>query len=310
MLQFNFSFRPVRLLLIVSFLFVFSHLGISQEFNMSVQISAPQIQQTNREKFQELRKGLYEFVNEKSWTSYGYTIDERIEGTIAITITDELSSDEFKGKINLVIRRPVYGTSYNTILLNYIDDNFQFQWQEGQPLEFQDGTYSSSLTATIAYWVYIYLGLDFDSFAPMGGTPYFEKAQAIVNSAQGARETGWKAFESMKNRYWLSENLMNSAYSNIRKASYQYHRKGLDEMQGNLDKGTQGCLSALEMLQRAHREKPRLFLMQLVIDAKRDEFINVFSGASPMDKTKAVNILKEIDPSNANDYQKILTEGK
>ena len=310
MLPTNFSLRPARLLLIVSMLLVFSGIGVSQELNISLQISAPQIQQTNREKFQELRKGLYEFVNEKSWTNYGYTIDERIEGTIAITITQEISSDEFKGKINLVVRRPVYGTSYNTVLLNYVDNNFQFQWQEGEPLEFQDGSYGSSLMATVAFYVYIYLGLDFDSFVPMGGTPYFEKAQAIVNSAQGAREPGWKAFESMKNRYWLAENLMNSSYSNIRKAMYEYHRKGLDEMQGNLDKGTQGCLDALELLQRAHREKPRLFLMQLIFDAKRDEFINVFSGAAPMDKTKAVNILKEIDPSHANDYQKILTEGK
>jgi len=284
-------------------------IGYAQEFNCSVQVSAPQIQQTNREKFQELRKGLYEFVNERQWTSYGYKIDERIEATIAITIMQELSSDEFKGRINLVLRRPVYGTSYNSILLNYIDNDFQFQWQEGEPLDFQEGTFGSNLTATIAYYLYIYLGMDFDTFSPMGGTPYFQKAQAIVNSAQGARETGWKAFESMKNRYWLSENLMNSSYSNIRKAMYEYHRKGLDVMQSNIEKGRQGCLNALEMLQRAHREKPRLFLMQLVIEAKKDEFINVFSEAAPMDKTKAVNILKEIDPSNANDYQKILTEG-
>ena len=287
-----------------------SQFGFAQEFNCSVQVSAPQIQQTNREKFQELRKGLYEFINERQWTNYGYKIDERIEGTLAITITQELSSDEFKGRINLILRRPVYGTSYNTILLNYIDDDFQFQWQEGEPLEFQENTYGSSLTATVAYWMYIYLGMDFDSFSPLGGTPYFEKAQAIVNSAQGSRETGWKAFESMKNRYWLTENLLKSSYSNIRKAMYEYHRKGLDLMQGNIEKGRQGCLTALEMLQRTHREKPRLFLMQLVFEAKRDEFINVFSQAAPMDKTKAVNILKEIDPSHANDYQKILTAGK
>lgn len=300
---------PARLLSILLFLLFITQIGFSQEFNVSLQISAPQIQQTNREKFQELRKGLYEFVNERQWSSYGYKIDERIEGTIAITITQEISSDEFKGKINLVLRRPVYGTSYNTVLLNYVDENFQFQWQEGQTFDFQEGTYGSSLTATIAYYLYIFLGMDFDSFSPLGGSPYFEKAQGIVNTAQGSREPGWKAFESMKNRYWLAENLVNSTYSNMRKAMYEYHRKGLDEMQGNLDKGTQGCLSALELLQRTHREKPRLFYMQLIIDAKRDEFINVFSGASPMDKTKAVNILKELDPSRANDYQKIISEG-
>jgi len=247
-------------------------------------------------------------VNERHWTQYSYKIDERIECTIGITITQEVSSDEFKGKINLVLKRPVFGTSYLTNIMNYQDNDFEFQWQEGQPLEYNDNSFSSNLTATIAYYIYIFLGMDFDSFSPLGGNPYFEKAQNIVNMAQSAREKGWKAYESMKNRYWLTENLMNSSYSNIRKAMYEYHRKGLDLMQDNMEKGRAGVLNSLEMLQRAHREKPRLFLMQLVLEAKRDELINIFSQAAQMDKTKAVNILKEIDPSNANSYQKILTE--
>jgi len=291
------------------FFFILVSAGIfAQEFNASVQVSAPQIQQTNREKFNELRKGLYEFVNEKHWTQFSYAIDERIECTIGVTITEEISSDEFKGKMNLVLKRPIYGTSYNSTVLNYIDNDFQFQWQEGQPIEFSDGSFSSNLTATIAYYIYIFLGLDYDSFQMMGGSPYFEKAQSIVNLAQSAREPGWKAFESMKNRYWLSENLNNSSYSNIRKANYQYHRRGLDLMYDNVENGRQGIMEALELLQRAHREKPRLFMMQLFMEAKRDEFINIFSDAAPMDKTKAVNILKEIDPSHANDYQKIISQ--
>ncbi len=284
-------------------------LGASaQEFNASVQVSAPQIQQTNREKFNELRKGLYEFVNERHWTQYSYTLDERIECTIGITIMEELSSDEFKGRMNLVLKRPIYGTSYNSTVLNYIDDDFQFQWQEGQAIEFNESSFSSNLTSTIAYYIYIFLGLDFDSFQSMGGSPYFEKAQNIVNMAQSARESGWKAFESMKNRYWLAENLTNSSYSSIRKANYQFHRNGLDLMYDNVENGRQGVMEALELLQRTHREKPRLFIMQLFMEAKRDEFINIFSDAAPMDKTKAVNILKEIDPSHANDYQKIISQ--
>ena len=289
-------------------LFFFIALKLSaQEFNCSVQVSAPQIQQSNKEKFQELRKGLYEFVNEKHWTHYSYTIDERIECTIAITITDEISSDEFKGKINLVLRRPVYGTSYNTVLLNYVDNDFDFQWQEGQPLDFNESSFSSNLTSTVAFYIYIFLGFDFDSYAPLGGTPYFEKAQNIVNSAQSAREKGWKAFEGMKNRYWLSENLSNSSYSDVRNAMYEYHRKGLDMMQNNIEKGRQGVMNSLEMLQKVYREKPRLYLLQFVMDAKREEMINIFTQAAPMDKTKAVNILSEIDASKASEYQKILT---
>lgn len=286
--------------------FMLPCLLVAQEFNASVQVSAPQIQQTNREKFSELRKGLYEFVNDRHWTQYSYKIDERIECTIGITITEELSSDEFRGRINLVLKRPIYGTSYNSTVFNYIDNDFQFQWQEGQAIDFNDNSFSSNLTATIAYYIYIFLGLDFDSYQSMGGSPYFEKAQNVVNLAQSAREPGWKAFESMKNRYWLAENYTNSSYSNIRKANYVYHRLGLDLMYDNVENGRQGVMDALELLQRAHREKPRLFAMQLFMDAKRDEFINIFSDAAPMDKTKAVNILKEIDPSHANDYQKII----
>ncbi len=291
-------------------LFFFITLSLNaQEFNCSVQVSAPQIQQSNKEKFQELRKGLYEFVNERHWTQYSYTIDERIECTIAITITEEISSDEFKGKLNLVLRRPVYGTSYNSVLLNYVDNDFDFQWQEGQPLDFSENSFTSNLTSTVAFYIYIFLGFDFDSYALLGGTPYFEKAQTIVNSAQSAREKGWKAFEGMKNRYWLSENLTNSSYSEVRKAMYEYHRKGLDLMQGNIEKGRQGVMNSLEMLQRAYREKPRLYLLQFVMDAKREEMINIFTQAAPMDKTKAVNILTEIDASKASEYQKILTSG-
>jgi len=298
----------MRILINGIILFLIGSLNLNaQEFNCSVQVSAPQIQQSNKEKFQELRKGLYEFVNERHWTQYSFTIDERIECTIAITITEEISSDEFKGKMNLVLRRPVYGTSYNTVLLNYVDNDFDFQWQEGQPLDFNENTFTSNLTSTVAFYIYIFLGFDFDSYQMLGGTPYFEKAQSIVNAAQSARERGWKAFESMKNRYWLSENLTNSSYSDVRKAMYEYHRKGLDLMQDNIEKGRQGVMNALEMLQRAYREKPRLYLLQFVMDAKRDEMINIFSQAAPMDKTKAVNILSEIDASKASQYQKILT---
>ncbi len=282
----------------------------SQEFNCSVQVSAPQVQQTNREKFNELRQGLYEFVNDRRWTSYSFTRNERIEATIAIMITEELSSDEFKARINLVLKRPVYGTSYTTTLFNFQDQNFQFQWQEGQTLEYEDNRFTSNLTSTIAFYIYIFLGLDFDSFQMMGGNPYFEKAQQIVSSAQGAREPGWKSFESTRNRYWLAENLTNSSYANVRKFSYQFHRLGLDLMQDNLERGRQGTTSALETLQRAYREKPNLYVLQLIMEAKRDEFINIYSQAAAMDKTKAVNILKEIDPAKSADYDRILKQGQ
>ena len=281
----------------------------AQEFKCQLQVSAQSVQGANREKFENLRKDLYEFVNERKWTNYAFKIDERIECTIAITIQEELSSDEFKGKINLVLQRPVFRTSYNTTMFNYVDNDFQFQWQEGMAIEFDENRFTSNLTSVIAFYLNIFLGLDFDSFSPNGGQPYFEKAQSILQTAQTAREKGWKAYESTKNRYWMIENILNSSYSNVRKANYEFHRKGLDLMADNIENGRAGVTQALEYLLQANREKPNLFILQLFLDAKRDEIINIYSEAPMMDKTRIVNIMSEIDPSKASQYQKITQSG-
>jgi hypothetical protein len=150
------------------------------------------------------------------------------------------------------------------------------------------------------------MGLDFDTYSLYGGTPFYQKAEAVVNAAQNAPEKGWKSFESMKNRYWLVENLTNSSYSAVREGLYKYHRQGLDIMTENMDLGRAGVMESLELFRKAYREKPGLFVMQLVCDAKVDEFVNIFSQASPMDKTRAMNLFKEIDPANGNKYQKIV----
>lgn len=278
----------------------------SQEFNIVVQVTSPQVEGTEKKIFETLQQELNDFVNNRKWTNYDYKPEERIEGTILITVSERQSSDQFTAKINVALRRPVFNASYNTPLLNYIDKDFDFTYVEFQPLEFNDNVFTSNLTSTIAYYLYVYLGLDGDSFARMGGTPYFAAAQNIVNLAQNAREKGWKAFESQKNRYWLIENLTNPAYSGVREAMYKYHRLGLDVMADDVERGRTAINESLELLRKANRERPGLFLLQLFLEAKRDELINIYSGASPMDKTSAVNILKEIDPANAARYQKIL----
>jgi hypothetical protein len=227
-----------------------------------------------------------------------------------ITVTDRPSSDQFKAKVNVILQRPVYKTSYNTNLLNLVDADFDFTYVEYQPLEYSDDVFTTNLTSMVAYYVYIMLGIDADSFSPSGGTPYFEKARAVVNAAQNAPQRGWKAFESQKNRYWLVENLMNNTYSQFREGMYSYHRVGLDLMSENMDLGRSGVNDCLESIQRVNREKYGLYIVQLFIDAKRDELINIYSQASPMDKTKVVNILKEIDPANSSKYQQIMQQGK
>jgi hypothetical protein len=298
--------RLFRVLMLVALMMPV--LGIAQEFICQVQVNAPQVEGSERKVFQTLQQSIYEFINNRKWTNYVYRPEERIECSILITISDRLSSDQFKGKINIIVQRPVYKTSYNTTLLNYLDKDFDFKYVEFEPLDYNDDTYTSNLTSVLAYYVYIMLAVDADSFSKFGGTPYYEKARAVVNAAQNAPERGWKAFESMKNRYWLVENMLNSAYSPLREGIYQYHRLGLDIMTDNLDLGRSAINDCLENFQRAGREKPGLFTLQLMMDAKRDELMNVYSQASPMDKTKAVNILKELDPANSSKYQQIMQQ--
>ncbi|MCK9618761.1 MAG: DUF4835 family protein [Lentimicrobiaceae bacterium] len=292
---------------IISLIFSFTP-AYTQELNATVQVSAQQVEGTERKVFQTLQQALYEFINNKQWSNYSYKLEERIECTFLITITERLSSDEFKAKLNIVVRRPIFKTSYNSTLFNYIDNDFTFRYIEYQPLDYDENAFTSNLTSVIAFYVNIVLGLDADSFTAFGGSPYFEKAQTIISTAQNATEKGWKAFESQKNRYWLIENLLNSSYSPIREAMYKYHRLGMDVFTENIESGRASVTESLELLRKVNRQKPGLFLIQLVMDAKRDELVNIYSQAAPMDKTKAVNLLKEIDPANSSKYQKILTD--
>ncbi len=276
-----------------------------QELNCQVSISTPGMSETDRQIMQTLRSDLREFINETNWTGYQFETRERIEASIQITIEERLGGDEYRANIQVQSRRPIYNTAYDSPIFNHRDRDVQFRYREHQPLEYADNAFLSNLTSLIAYYVYIIIGFDFDTFSPMGGTPYFEKAQQIVNQAQNAPERGWKSFESQRNRYWLVENLMNSRYRQMRQAMYRYHRLGFDTMTDNLDLGRGEVLSALENFQTAHRERPGTLLMQIIMTTKSDELVHLFSGAPSMEQNKAIEILTEIDPSNSSKYRRI-----
>ena len=180
---------------------------------------------------------------------------------------------------------------------------------DGQPLDFSANTHMSDLTSTIAFYVYTFLGLDFDSFSLNGGKPFFEVAQQIVDNAQSSSQVGWKAMDGNKNRYWLAENMNNNSYAPLHQFMYEYHRLGLDVMSENPDEGRATILKSLEYLQNVYSTYPTCFWLQLIIEAKRDEIINVFSEGSQQEKTKAANIMKQIDPSKASQYDAILQGG-
>jgi len=293
-----------NIILILSLMLGLKSFG--QEINCSIQVSARQIEGTDREAFKEMQQALYDFVNNRIWTNFNYKLEERVECTILLTLSERISSDQYKGKLNLVLRRPVYKTNYNTTMFNYIDKDVQITYSDGEPLIFAENSFTSNLTSLVAYYIYVFLGIDGDSYSKLGGTPYFEKAQSIVQDAQNTSEPGWKAFENMKNRYWLTENFLNPQYRPIREGIYEYHRKGLDVMYDNVEEGRNNIAESLKLLQQANRAKPGSFLLRLYLDSKRDEIIKVFGEGSPRTKTEVVNIMKEIDPANGDKYSAIL----
>jgi hypothetical protein len=298
-----------KFILLVMMAVLPASLSWGQELNCMISISTPGMSETDRQIMQTLQSDLYEFVNQRNWTEYQFQSQERIEASILITINEKIGGDEYRGTIQIQSRRPVYQTSYSTPVFNHQDRDFHFRYLENQALEYSDNTFISNLTAVIAYYVYIIIGFDFETFSPNGGTPYFERAQAIVNMAQNTPERGWKSFEGQRNRYWLVENIFNNTYRGIREALYTYHRLGFDKMTENMDLARGEVINALEMLQRTHRERPGSFLMQAVLTAKSDELVNLFTEASPMDRNKAITILTEIDPANSAKYRRMSAGG-
>ncbi len=294
-----------KILFIFTFLFL-TITGIkAQELQCMVQISSPGMSETDRQVLQTLQSSIYEFMNQRNWTEYQYKPEERIEASILITINEKIGSDEYRGTIQVQSRRPIFRTSYSSPIINHNDRDLSFRYVENQTLEYADNTFTSNLSSVLAFYAYLIIGFDFDTFSPMGGTPYFEKAQSIVNLAQNAPERGWKSFEGQRNRYWLMENIFNSQYTSIRQALYTYHRLGFDRMTDNMDMARSEVVNAIEMFQRVHRQRPGSYLMSIIMTTKGDELVNIFTEAPAMEKNQVVQILTEIDPANSARYRRI-----
>jgi len=297
----------MRILLI--FLLTILSFGINaQEFRCMVQVAAPSVQGTNRGVFETMQKSIIEFMNNQRWTEHKYKTEERIECNILINIREMVGSDEFKGTIQIQARRPVFNSSYSTTTFNYLDQTLSFRYVEFEPLVLNLTNIESNLVAILSYYAYVILAYDYDSFSPRGGTPYFQKAEEIVNLMQNSRESGWRSFESTRNRYWLIENMLNEYHTPLRNCIYQYHRKGLDLMAAKPEEGRANIASSLELLEKVYRQKPNSFAMGLFFDAKTEELLNVFANSPSMEKGKVVNILVEVDPANADKYRKMQSE--
>jgi hypothetical protein len=294
----------VLLLLTAFFLGQFAY---SQELNCQVDMDYSQVQgSTNKQIFDQLKRSVLEFMNNTKWTTDVFTQQEKINCSFLIIIKQSLGGDDYSGSIQVSSNRPVYKSSYATRVLNVEDEFFQFRFQQFSQLEFNINSFQNNLTSVLAYYAYVVLATDYDTFSPEGGTIYWQKAQLIVQNAQAASESGWKQSQSgQKNRYWLVENTLQPLFKGIRDCMYAYNMNGLDKMSEDPAAARATILTSLELLIPVAKARPASYNMQVFFNAKRDELINIFKGGTPEEKTKVLEILATVDPSGTTRYQKI-----
>ena len=280
--------------------------SVSQELRCNVQVISSQVQGTNKQVFQTLQEAIYEFMNNRIWTEDKFDMEERIECKLLFNIKDH-SGDEFSGNLQVSSRRPVYNSSYSTTMMQYKDEGITFRYIENEPLEFDINTFKSNLTSLLAYYAYVIIGLDYDSFSLNGGNPHFEKAQKVVTQAQSSKYKSWQAYDSRKNRYWFVENILDNDYSKVREFVYKYHRQGLDNMYDDQPRARSAIVESLELLQDVHREQPDpyMYFMKIILETKSSEFINIFSEGNSSQLNRVYEILSEIDPSKSDRYKQI-----
>jgi len=290
---------------LVLFVLFLSPALFAQELNCKVELNSAQVQGVDASVFQKLKKDIYDFVNSRKWTSDAYAVEEKIECSFFITVKSA-TVDRYEATLQVQSFRPVFGSTYKSMLLDINDNDFNFSYTPSQTLDFSDNEYISNLTSVLAFYANVILAFDYDSFALKGGTDYFAKAQNIINNAQNIAEVGWRSTIGSKNRYWLMENLMNEVYEPIRVCTYKYHRLGLDVMSKETDKGRQALAEGLLLLEQVTKRKPNSYSIKVFFDAKNQEIINIYRDESVSDKKTMMDYLSRIDPGNSSRYAKIM----
>jgi hypothetical protein len=274
----------------------------AQELNCSVNIVSTQVQTTNKDIFDDLKTSIVQFMNNRKWTEEKIQNQERIDCTFIIEIL-KFNIDQFEGRITIQSSRPVYGTDYNSIIFKHIDDDFVFQYAQLQSMDFQENGYSSNLTSVLAFYAYLILAMDFDSYSLYGGQAFYDKAMAVRNAAINIPGWGPQDGKGNRNRYYLIENLIDDRFKPLRTAFYQYHLKGLDLMSKDIEAGRNGIYDALLNVKIIFEILPNSAVIKVFFNAKSTELINIYSKASPSTKNKVFELLSKIDPSNRNNYE-------
>ena len=280
----------------------------SQELQCDVRVNANKVEGSDKSIYQNLQTSLYEFINNTKFTEINFKQAEKIECSILVDVKSR-DNNYFSAEINLGLRRPVYKSNYSSPLFNYLDRKFVFEYNEGQTLDFNPNTFINDITSTIGFYVYVFLGLDFDSFSPNGGDPFFAIAENIAKTApqpsDPKADNGWSS-TGRQNRYVLISEINNATYQPLRQFIYDYHRQGLDVMAEKQEQGREAILGAIIQLRNIYERNSMSYFLQLLIESKRDEIIQVFSQGDMKVRTEASNIMKAIDPSQSSRYDEML----
>lgn len=290
------------------FIIVLSFFGFNslkaQELLCTVDINTSSIEGTNKSVFENLKEAISDYFNETKWTNTVFSPNERIDCRFFLTVKD-YSNDRIKGELQVQLSRPVYNSTYTTTLFNFKDSKIEFDYREGEPLIFNDNTWTDNLTGILNFYAYLFLALDFDSFSMNGGQPYFDKAATIVQQAQSSGEIGWRAFEDTKNRSALLQAFTDANTSGMRELLYQYHRKGLDEMVTSPDKGRATITESLKVIKDVYDHSPMSVALSIFRDSKMDELVNIYSKAPQTERDEVYDLLQPIYPTDRQQLEKI-----
>lgn len=276
----------------------------AQELNCTVEVNSQQVEGTNKSVFEALQEGMSTYMNETKFSNAVFSPNEKLECRLFLTVK-EYADDRIKGELQLQLSRPVYNSTYTTTLFNFRDTKVEFGYREGDPLIFNENTVENNLTAILDYYAYLFLAIDFDSFSPKGGQPFYDRAQSVVQQAQSIGEVGWRTFEDTKNRAAVLSSYTDTNTSGIRDLLYNYHRKGLDEMVTSPDKGRAVITESLQELKKVADSSPMSVALSLFRDSKLDELVNIYSKAPSTEREIAYDILQPIYPTESERLEKI-----
>lgn len=287
-------------------LFLVSTNGYGQEFNAQVSVIAPQNQSFPIRIIESLENNIIEFLNNRRFTNFNYSVEERIEMNLLFTVQEQPAIDQFKGKFQITYSRPIYGSDYNSAVVTLVDNDIEFRYLENTQIEFSPERYQNNLSSILGFYAYFILGLDGDTFSELGGTDFYNVAQQVVGAAQNSGRPGWNAFEGTSNRYWLVDNQLQAVFRPFRKCLYEYHRLGFDTMQEDVVTARSTIMTSIEGLKPVHQTKPASYNLQIFFTAKADELVNLFKPADAREKAKLFNTLQIIDPANLTKYQNMM----